>query len=83
MFKLQGCVFAEQEVEALGHVVVPEGIKTDHTKTEKISNARGPIRRRNFVPLLIFCSFPRSFKHGLAKVRAPLKGLHSKKVPFA
>ncbi len=75
------CEFLKRSISYLGHVVSPEGIRTDSSTTERI---KWPIRKnpeevRSFMGL---ANYYRRFVQGFAHIASPLHRLTEKGRPF-
>jgi len=66
------CYFARQEVEYLGHLVTPEGLKTNHKLVESITHFPTPSDVNGVRRFLGMASYYRRFIDGFARIAAPL-----------
>uniref|UniRef100_A0A9J7YG95 Gypsy retrotransposon integrase-like protein 1 n=1 Tax=Cyprinus carpio carpio TaxID=630221 RepID=A0A9J7YG95_CYPCA len=73
--KLGKCSFFQRKVKYLGHVVSSEGVATDPSKVEAVTQWRCPTTAGEVRSFLGFASYYRRFVEGFAKVAAPLHGL--------
>ena len=76
------CQFMRQEVEYLGHLITPRGLRPNARLTEAILNFPRPsdfgaVRRFLGLP-----SYYRRFIPGFARIASPLHGLTTKDTPF-
>ena len=62
----------QKQVKYLGHVVSPDGIATDVTKTEKVANWPIPTHQREVQQFLGFVSYYRRFIKSFATLAKPL-----------
>ncbi len=86
---LSNCHFASQEIEYLGHIVNPTGIRPKHAFLKAVQLFPSPATvtppvagkkaMKSFVPL---SNFYRSFIRSFAQIAAPLISLTRKKVDF-
>ena len=77
------CRFIREEVEYLGHVITPYGLKTNPRIT---SSVKGFPRPRNMTELRRFlglCSYYRRFVHNFSKIASPLRALTRKDAEFS
>lgn len=73
--KLSKCLFFQQEVSYLGHVISANGVSTDPGKVEVVANWRPPTTIVELRSFLGFASYYRRFVEGFAKLAAPLHRL--------
>lgn len=73
--KLGKCAFFQREVKYLGHVVSSQGVSTDPSKIEVVSQWRTPTSLSELRSFLGFASYYRRFVEGFAKLAAPLHKL--------
>ncbi len=76
--KLGKCSFFQRKVRYLGHVVSSEGVATDPSKIEAVTQWRCPNTTGEVRSFLGFASYYRRFVEGFAKIAAPLHGLVAK-----
>lgn len=72
---LKKCLFFEQEVGYLGHVISSKGVSTDLAKIEVVAKWQCPKHVSELCSFLGFASYYRRFVEGLAKLAAPLHQL--------
>lgn len=73
--KLSKCAFFQREVKYLGHVISAQGVSTDPSKIEAVSQWRCPTSVSELRSFLGFASYYRRFVEGFAKLAAPLHKL--------
>jgi reverse transcriptase-like protein len=75
--KLPKCQFYKKEMEFLGFIITPEGIKMDPQRVQTIQEWKDypPKSYRDVQVLLGFCNFYRRFIRGYAKLARPLTAL--------
>ncbi len=73
--KLSKCAFFQREVRYLGHVISDQGVSTDPSKIEAVSNWPLPATLSELRSFLGFASYYRRFVEGFAKLAAPLHRL--------
>ena len=76
------CFVCQKQVKYLGHVVSPDGIATDMTKTEKVANWPIPTHRREVQQFLGLVSYYRRFIKSFATLAKPLYRLTEKTTTF-
>ena len=76
--KLKKCAFFQQKVRYLGHVISDQGVSTDPSKIEAVSNWPCPATLSELRSFLGFASYYRRFVEGFAKLAAPLHRLVAK-----
>ena len=76
------CFVCQKQVNYLGHVVSPDGIATDMTKTEKVANWPLPTRRREVQQFLGLVSYYCRFIKSFATLAKPLYRLTEKTATF-
>ena len=76
------CHFAQREVEYLGHLVTPEGLKPNRQLFEAITEFSTPANVSEVRRFLGLASYYRRFIDGFAKIAAPLQELTRKNTPF-
>ena len=69
------CEFFKSEVSFLGHVVTPEGIRTDPRKIEVVQEWAVPRNVTDVRSFLGFCSYYRRFIRNFADIAGPLHRL--------
>ena len=80
--KLKKCLFLQDEVSYLGHVVTREGIRPDPSKTERIKEYPVPKDVSQLRQFLGLAAYYRRFIRGFSKIAAPLNALLKKDVAF-
>lgn len=75
--RLEKCSFFQRAVKYLGHVISSEGVFTDPSKVEVVSQWRQPETVGELHSFLGFASYYRRFVKGFAKFAAPLHRLVS------
>jgi hypothetical protein len=78
--KPEKCTFDATEIEFLGLVIGPDGIKMDPIKVEAITSWPIPKRIKEVQAFLGLANFYRRFVHDFSKVAAPLHNLTRKGV---
>lgn len=73
--RLEKCSFFQKAVKYLGHVISSEGVSTDPSKVEVVSQWRQPETVGELRSFLGFASYYRRFVEGFAKFAAPLHRL--------
>jgi len=76
------CCFARQEVEYLEHLVMPEGLKTNHKLVESITHFPTPSGVNEVRRFLGMASYYQRFIDGFAWIAAPLRELTHKNAVF-
>ena len=76
------CHFACQEVEYLGHLVTPEGLKMNKRLVEAIEEFPSPTDVRGVRPFLGLASYYRRFIDVFSKIAEPLRELTRKNTNF-
>jgi hypothetical protein len=66
------CVWAEKEVEFLGYIITPDGMRMAKDKTEAIHDWQTPQSLRDVQSFLGFANFYRRFIFGFSKICRPL-----------
>lgn len=80
--KLSKCDFLKTEVDFLGHVVTPEGIKMDPKKLTAIQDWPQPTNLKEVQSFLGLVNYYRRFIRNHAELCAPLTDLTRKEQPF-
>ena len=78
----QKCHFITQEVEYLGHIITPDGLKTNPRLVEAVVNFPTPKSVQQVRQFLGLSSFYRRFIPNFAKIAQPLHTLTRKSVQF-
>ncbi|KAL7870652.1 hypothetical protein SRHO_G00081490 [Serrasalmus rhombeus] len=73
--KLGKCVFFQQEVGYLGHVISSRGVSTDPAKVEVVAQWQRPRNVSELRSFLGFASYYRRFVEGFAQLAGPLHKL--------
>ena len=76
------CHFARKEVEYLGHVITPQGVKTNPKLVEAVRDFQAPRDVKGLRRFLGMSSYYRKFIPNFAKVAEPLHRLTRKDVVF-
>ena len=76
------CHFARREVEYLGHLVTPEGLKTNQKLVEAVTEFETPKDVNGVRRFLGMSSYYRRFINGFARIAAPLRKLTRKGAVF-
>ena len=76
------CHFARQEVEYLGHLLTPEGLKMNKRLVEAIKEFPSPTDVRGVRRFLGLASYYRRFIDGFSKIAEPLRELTHKNTDF-
>ncbi len=78
--KISKCAFVRQEVEYLGHILTPDGLKTNPKLAQSVEDFPIPKNVKEVRQFLGLCSYYRQFIHQFAQ---PLNMLTRKNVTFA
>ncbi|XP_052740236.1 uncharacterized protein LOC112054640 [Bicyclus anynana] len=76
------CQFGCSKIKYLGHLIVPEGIKTDMDKISAIANRPEPRNLKQLISFLQTASWYRRFIQNFAEIARPLTNLTKKKVKW-
>ncbi len=76
------CVLFRTRVLYLGHVVMQEGISTDQSKGEAVTNWPTPKNKRELRGFLGLCSYYHKFIKSFANIAGPLHRLTEKETEF-
>ena len=76
------CHFIWEEVEYLGHLITPKGLKTNPKLTSAVANFPQPRNLTELRRFLGMCSYYRRFVPGFAKIASPLQSTTRKDSPF-
>lgn len=80
--KRSKCVFVENDVHLLGHIVGTEGIKPDPAKLEAIRNFPTPRNVKGIQSFLGLCNYYHKFIENFSKTAKPLHTATRKDIPF-
>jgi len=80
--KPEKCFFHVYEVEFLGFIVTPQGVKMDKAKIETILNWPQPKNLKDVQSFLGFANFYRRFIKVYSEIVLPLTGLTKKNIKF-
>jgi hypothetical protein len=80
--KLDKCQFGRSNLPYLGHIVTPEGIKTDPDKVKTVQEIRNPTTVTEVRAFLGICSYYRKFIKDFADITEPLLQLLKKRAKF-
>ena len=69
------CNFFVKEVQLLGHIVTPAGVKPDPLKTKAVEEWPRPENAKELVSFLAFCNFYRRFVKSFSVMAHPLQKL--------
>ena len=78
--KPEKCVFGASEIEFLGLLISPDGIKMDPIKVQAITDWPAPTRVKEVQAFLGLANYYRCFVHNFSKIAAPLHNLMQKGV---
>ena len=81
--KASKCQFARKEVDYLGHVITPDGLKPNAKLVEAVQNYPRPTSLQDLRRFLGLTSYYRKFIAGFSKVAQPLHHLTGKGVAFS
>ena len=81
--KISKCAFVRQEVEYLGHILTPDGLKTNPKLAQSVEDFPIPKNVKEVRQFLGLCSYYRRFIHQFASISQPLNMLTRKNVTFA
>ena len=70
--KLSKCNFLQEQVLYLGHIISPEGIATDPSKTQRVTDWHTPQNVQEVQQFLGLASYYRRFIHNFAGIAKPL-----------
>ena len=76
------CEWGRSEIKFLGHVVTPEGLKTQPKVTKKVQEFGRPHDKHTVRSFLGLCNYYRNFIPRFATMAVPLNRLLKNKVPF-
>ena len=76
------CEWGRSEIKFLGHVVTPEGLKTQPKVTQKVQEFGRPYDKHTVRSFLGLCNYYRGFIPHFAETAVPLNRLLKIKVPF-
>ena len=80
--KLDKCQFGRSNLPYLGHIVTPEGIKTDPDKVKTVQEIKNPTTVTEVRAFLGVCSYYRKFIKDFADIAEPLLQLLKKRAKF-
>jgi RNase H-like domain found in reverse transcriptase/Reverse transcriptase (RNA-dependent DNA polymerase) len=78
--KVEKCIFGASEIEFLGLIISPDGIKMDPIKVNAIMSWPVPKRVKDIQAFLGLANFYRRFVHNFSKIASPLHNLTRKGV---
>ena len=81
--KLAKCAFIRKEVEYLGHILTPEGLKTNPRIVTSVMEFPTPTGVKEVRQFLGLCSYYRRFIHRFAALSQPLNILTRKNATFS
>ena len=76
------CSWGKNEINFLGHVVTPEGLKTQPKVTKKVQEFGRPFDKHTVRSFMGLCNYYRSFIPGFSVLTVPINRLLKLKVPF-
>ena len=77
------CAFFQQQVQYLGHLISPSGVRPDPTKTEKVATWPKPTSTRSVQQFLGFANYYRRFIKDFAQIAKPLHQLTERGIAFS
>ena len=80
--RLSKCNFCQKSVTFLGHIVSPQGVATDPSKTSKVANWPTPTTQQEVQQFLGLAGYYRRFIENFATIAKPLHRLSEKTCPF-
>ena len=80
--KISKCAFVREEVEFLGHMLTPGGLKVNPRLVQSVSEFPTPTTLKEVRQFLGLCSYYRRFIHQFAAISQPLNKLTRKNVAF-
>ena len=81
-FKPAKCHFIREEVEYLGHLITPHGLKTNARLVSAVAKFPQPRNLTELRRFLGMCSYYRRFVPAFSKIASPLQMLTRKDTPF-
>src|SRR5438477_6242655 len=79
--KASKCAFFKQEIDFLGHVFTPEGVKMEQSKVQAVVNWPTLKSSQEILQFLGLAGYYRRFVEGFSRIAAPLTDLIRKDVP--
>ena len=76
------CEWGRSEIRFLGHIITPEGLKTQPKVTQKVQEFGRPIDKHTVRSFLGLCNYYRNFIPNFAVTAVPLNRLLKNGVPF-
>jgi hypothetical protein len=76
------CRLFQKKMRYLGHIVSPQGVRTDPEKSEAVKCWLQPTDKHQLRSFLALCTHYRRFISGFAKIAKPLTQLTEEKRPF-
>lgn len=80
--KAKKCTWAQSSVEYLGHIVSEDGVSTDPSKTQAITEWPTPTNVASLQSFLGFANYYRRFVRNYSDIAAPLTNLTAESVEF-